>query len=276
MIHGARSGGDMTQHLPDEVKASPSGMYDYLLGGAANTPADRRSVDTLLGSLPEIRDGAEANRGFLRRAVHHLAENGIDQFVDLGSGLPTQHNTDEVAHRVNPNARVVFVDLDPLVREHVNRLEEGTVRAVCADIREPDEVLGDPAMELIDFTRPVGLLLVAVLHFVTDEYDPFAIVRSYMDALPSGSYLALSHLNGEGRPETSVRKLKEAWADTPTGIHFRTRTVVEGFYDGLEILPPYAGAAPGIVNVGAWGAEDPALEDGEGSRWAVCAVARKP
>lgn len=236
----------MTQHLPDEVKAPPSGMYDYLLGGTANTPADRRSVDTLLGSLPEIRDGAEANRGFLRRAVRHLAENGIDQFIDLGSGLPTQHNTDEVAHRVNPNARVVFVDLDPLVREHVNRLEEGTVRAVRADIREPD------------------------------EYDPFAIVRSYMDALPADGYLALSHLNGEGQSETSVRKLKEAWANTPTGIHFRTRTVVEGFYDGLEILPPYAGAASGIVNVGAWGAEDPALEDGEGSRWAVCAVARKP
>lgn len=266
----------MTEHESGGVKASPSGMYDYLLGGTTNTPADRRSVDTLLATLPEIRDGAEGNRGFLRRAVRHLAERGIDQFIDLGSGLPTQNNTDEVAHRINPKARVVFVDLDPLVLEHVNRLEGDTVRAVRADIRRADEVLGDPAMDLIDFTRPVALLLVAVLHFVTDEYDPFGIVRSYMDALPSGSYLALSHLNGEGQPEKSVRKIKEAWANTPTGIHFRTREVVEGFYDGLEILPPYPGSAPGIVNVGEWGAEDPALEDSDGSRWAVCAVARKP
>jgi hypothetical protein len=250
-------------------------MYDYLLGGTTNTPADRKAVDGLLVNLPEIQDGAEANRGFLRRAVHHLATIGIDQFIDLGSGLPTQNNTDEVAQRVNPDARVVFVDLDPLVLDHVDRLERDTVRAVRADIRDPDTVLNDPAMDLIDFKRPVGLLLVAVLHFVTDDFDPYALVRSYMDAMPSGSYLALSHLNGDGQPERSVRNLKEAWANTPTGIHFRTRKEIARFYDGLEMLPPYEGGALEPVPAGVWGAEDPAEADTEGGRWAYCAVARK-
>lgn len=260
----------------DPSAPSPSGMYDYLLGGAANKPADRRVVDELLKTLPEIKDGAEANRGFLRRAVRYMAELGVDQFVDLGSGLPTQNNTDQVAQRINPNAKVVFVDTDPLVLDHVSRLERPTVRAVRADIRRPKEVLADPAMGILDRRRPVGVLLVAVAHFVTDEHRPLDIVRAYMDAVPSGSYLALSHLNGDGQPPQSISRIKQAWAGTETGIHFRSREQIAAFFDGLEIVSPYRGAEAAVVPVGAWGADDPDVADSDGSRWAYCAVARKP
>jgi hypothetical protein len=251
-------------------------MYDYLLGGTTNEDADRRAVDELLESLPEIQDGAEANRGFLRRSVRHLAELGITQFIDLGSGLPTVNNTDEVAQRVNPQARVVLVDSDPLVLNHVSRLERDAVRAIQADIRHPQEVLGASAMKLIDFTRPVGLLAVAVAHFIADPYDPYEIMRSYVDALAPGSYFALSHLNGDGQPEQSVARLKKAWANTPTGIHFRSREQIARFFDGLDLLPPYPGSASKLAPVGQWGAEDPEVADTDGSRWAYCAVGRKP
>ena len=177
-----------------EEKASPARMYDYLLRGTTNEEIDRDAVDELLLGLPEIRDGAEANRGFHRRSVRFLAERGITQFIDLGSGLPTENNTDQVAQGVNPQARVVFVDSDPLVLNHVSRLERDTVRAVQADIRHPEEVLRARAMQIIDFTRPVGLLAVAVAHFVADPYDAYEIMRTYVGSLAPGSYLALSHL----------------------------------------------------------------------------------
>jgi S-adenosyl methyltransferase len=261
----------------EEEKASPARMYDYLLGGSTNEEIDRKAVDELLDGLPEIRDGAEANRGFLRRSVRYLAELGVTQFIDLGSGLPTENNTDEVAQRVNPRARVVLVDTDPLVLNHVARLERDTVRAVQADIRHPEEVLNAPAMrEVIDFTQPVGLLAVAVCHFIADPYDPYEIMRTYVDELASGSYLALSHLNGDGQPPQSVNRLKKAWEGTPTGIHFRTREQIRGFFDGLELLPSYPSAGSALVPVGQWGAEDPEAADTDGSRWAYCAVGRKP
>lgn len=258
-----------------DAKASPARMYDYLLGGDNNEGADRKAVDELLEGLPEIKDGAEANRGFLRRSVRHLAELGITQFIDLGSGLPTENNTDQVAHRVNPQVRVVLVDTDPLVLNHVARLERDTVRAVQADIRHPREVLSAPGMQIIDFTQPVGLLAVAVTHFIADPYDAYEIMRAYVDALAPGSYLSLSHLNGDGQPPQSVARLKAAWADTPTGIHFRSREQIARFFDGLELLPPYPGAASALVPVGQWGAEDPEAADTLGSRWAYCAVGRK-
>jgi hypothetical protein len=266
----------MTEAEPDPGRPSPARMYDYLLGGNTNTEADRRAVDELLRTLPEIADGASANRGFLRRAARFMAEVGVDQFIDLGSGLPTQNNTDEVVQRVNPKARVVFVDTDPLVLEHVSRLEQDTVQAVHADVRHPHDVLGDTAMEMIDFTRPVGILLVAVMHFVTDDYRPQDIVRTYLDAVPPGSYLALSHLNGDGQPPQSIRTIKKAWSGTETGIHFRSREQIAEFLPGLEIVPPYRGAAPELVHLGEWGAEDLDVADTDGSRWAYCAVGRKP
>jgi hypothetical protein len=260
-----------------EIKRpSPARMYDYLLGGTTNEEVDRRVVDELLEGLPEIRDGAEGNRGFLRRSVRYLAELGIEQFIDLGSGLPTLNNTDEVAQRVNPRARVILVDQDPLVLNHVSRLEQETVRAVHADVRHPHDVLNDPAMEIIDFTRPVGLLAVAVAHFIAEPFDAYEIMRTYLDALAPESYLAFSHLNGDGQPPASVSRLKKAWEDTPTGIHFRSRAQILHFFDGLELVPPYSGSGPKLVPVGQWGAEDPEEADTDGSRWAYCGVGRKP
>jgi S-adenosyl methyltransferase len=250
-------------------------MYDYLLGGTFNEEVDRTAVDQLLAGLPEISDGAEANRGFLRRSARYMAEAGIDQFLDLGSGLPTENNTDEVVHRVNPRARVVLVDQDPLVLQHVVRLQRDTVRAVHADVRRPQDVLGDPAVEIIDFTRPVGLLMVALAHFIADPYDPHEIVGTYIAAAASGSYFALSHLYGEGQPPQSISRIRKAWADTPTGIHFRSGGEILRFFDGLELVPPYPGAEPKLMPVGLWGAEDPNAADTDGSRWAYCAVGRK-
>lgn len=266
-----------SDHEPFEpTHASPARIYDYLLGGTHNYEVDKRAVDELLAGLPEIRDGAEANRGFLRRSVRWMSEQGIDQFLDLGSGLPTENNTDEVAQRVNPRARVVLVDQDPLVLEHVQRLQRDTVRAVHADVRRPQDVLGDPAMEIIDFTRPVGLLFVALAHFIASPFDPYEIAKAYVDAIAPGSYLALSHLYGEGQPPQSIERLKKAWADTPTGIHFRSGGEILRFFDGLDLVPPYPGAGPKLVPVGLWGAEDAEAADTDGSRWAYCAVGRKP
>ena len=239
-----RDSNDKTPGTP--AKASPARMYDYLLGGSTNEEVDRNAVDELLKSLPEFRDAAEANRGFVRRSVRYLAELGITQFIDLGSGLPTENNTDQVAQRVNPEARIVLVDRDPTVLEHVVRLERGTVRAVQADVRRPETVLGAPAMEIIDFERPVGLLFVAVAHFIADPHDPYEIVRAYLDAVPSGSYLVLSHLNGDGQAPQSITRVKKAWSGTPTGVHFRSRQEILGFFDGLEL------AEPGVTGVAAW------------------------
>ena len=264
---------------PESEKPTPAGVYDYALGGTANTAADRAQVEMARQVMPDIILAAWANRGFLQRAVKHLAaERGIRQFIDLGSGMPTQRNTHEVVGEVRDDGRVVYVDFDPRVIERARGLLAGTERTevVLADMRDPAAVLNAPeTRRLIDFSEPVALLVVAVTHFLPDSDDPWGLVARYLDALAPGSYLALSSVTDDRQEEQWETVLKRK--GNPNYNAFpRSRPEVERFFTGLDIVPPYEGAKPEVTYVGLWGAEDPVAADDDGSRLAYAAVARKP
>ena len=257
-----------------------AGIYDYALGGTANTAADRAVVDHVKQFMPEVVYAAWANRGFLQRSVKRMAaEWGIRQFIDLGAGMPTQRNTHEVVAEARPDGRVVYVDHDPRVIARGREIiadAEGTA-LVEADIRDVDAVLDNPeTRRLIDFTEPVGLLAVAVIHFVPDSDDPLGFLGRYVDRLASGSYLALSSITGDHQAPRMTDGLVKATTATPTPAVPRSREEVERFFTGLEIVPPYEGGEPVVTYVGLWGAEDPEAADDDGSRLAYAAVGRKP
>jgi hypothetical protein len=227
--------------------------------------------------MPHVIQGAWANRGFLQRAVKRLAgEWGIRQFLDLGSGMPTQRNTHEVVAEQRPDGRVLYVDADPKVIAASSRLLPDTrqVSIIQADIREPDAILAHPeTRRLIDLREPVGLLLVAVTHFLSDADDPWHLVRRYVEAMPAGSFLVLTAVTSDRQEETWDRVLD---AGRPRGYEgfARTRAEVERFFEGTAIVPPYPGARPELTFIGLWGADDPDLADDDGSRLAYGAVAR--
>jgi hypothetical protein len=207
-----------------------------------------------------------------------MAGQGISQFIDIGSGLPTESNTHGVVQQVVPHARVVYVDNDPMVRAYAGEFlaDDGTTAVVTADLREPDMILNAPALRaLIDFGQPTGLLMTAVLQFVANGSSPWGLVGRYADALAPGSYLALSHVTHERLPPRLVQLGVNVYAQAQ-GIHPRTREQIERFFAGLEIVPPYEGAEPAITHIGAWGADDPELADSDGSRWWYGGVARRP
>src|ERR1700735_84732 len=180
----------------DPATPSPARMYDYVLGGTHNFPADRQAAERVRAQSPDLEDAAWVNRAFHQRAARWMAaECGIRQFIDIGSGLPTLANTHDIVQEIAPQARVVYVDIDPMVRAYAAELlaDDGTTAVVTADVRDPDRVLDDPELRaLIDFAQPAGLLLTAVLHFVADSSDPWGLVARYAAALAPGSYLALS------------------------------------------------------------------------------------
>jgi hypothetical protein len=255
-------------------------MYDCYLGGTAHRPADRAAAAEVARIVPEISDTAWANRGFLQRAVTRMAAQwGVRQFIDLGSGLPTQCNTHDVVARVTPGGRVVYVDIDPAAVALGTELvaDQPGAAMIEADLCEPASILDHPqTRRLIDFTVPVGLLMVAALHFVPDDADPWGLVARYVDALPAGSYLALSHYSADYQSEQVRDAALKVYANTRTPPTDRTRTEVTRFFGGLEIVPPYPGAQPAVTFLGLWGAEDPAAADSEGSRLGYAAVGRKP
>ena len=264
----------------DPATPSPARLYDYCLGGTDNFPADRDAGENIRARMPELADAAWANRGFHQRAALWLAASrGIRQFIDIGSGLPTQNNTHQAVQKATPEARVIYVDHDPLVRAYAGALltGDGSTRFVTADLRDPDSVLNDPqTRELIDFGQPAGLLVTAVLHFVADGSDPRGLLARYLAALAPGSYLVLSHATADQKPPVTVRTLLEVYSRATEQLYLRTRAQVERFFDGLELVPPYEGAPAAVTYVGEWGAEDPALADSDGSRWCYGAVARRP
>jgi S-adenosyl methyltransferase len=256
-----------------------AGMYDYYLGGTANSAVDREAVDEIRAVLPEIGEAAWANRGFLQRAVKRMAQEwGVRQFIDIGAGLPTQRHTHEVVAEVVSDGKVVYVDNDPRVISRGADLLRGVdgVAIILADIRDPDSILDHPEVRrLIDFKQPVGLLMVAVTQFIPDSADPFAVVGRYVDAVPSGSYLAIAAPTGDHQSERIVERVSQVYAKTPTPGVARTRAEVTRFFDGLEIVPPFDGAGPAVTFVGEWGAEDPEAADDDGSRWFYAAVGKK-
>jgi S-adenosyl methyltransferase len=264
----------------DPEVPSPARLYDYYLGGTINFPSDQKAAERIRKDLPEISDMAWANRGFHQRAAKWLAEDrGISQFLDLGSGLPTQGNTHQVVRGIAADARVVYVDNDPMVRAYAGELltDSRLTTFVFADLRDPDEVLGNRQLrDLIDFTKPVGLLMTAVLHFVADSADPWGLVTQYAQALAPGSYLALSHVTADNVPERGVRTGLSVYAKATENIYLRPKAEVERFFAGLELVPPWPGEAARLVYMGEWGAEDPGLADSDGSRWGYAGVARRP
>jgi hypothetical protein len=268
-------------HVPPGVDPqipAPARIYDYFLGGKANFQSDRDAAEQVKKVIPEVIDAAWANRGFHQRAARWLAGQGIRQFVDIGSGLPTVGNTHEVVQEVAPAARVVYADNDPLVIAHSSALLAGsrTARVVQADLRDPDALLAHPDLrELIDLSQPAALMMTAVIHFIAPEEDPWGLVSRYVNALASGSYLALSQVTDEKTPPSSVRVAEEIYARSGSRLYFRSRADVERFFGGLELVSP--GLSPAaVVHAGEWGADDPALADSDGSRWSYCGVGRRP
>ena len=237
---------------------NPARIYDYFLGGKDNFPADREVADQVVAIAPVARDIVEDNRAFLRRAVRLLTgQCGVRQFIDLGSGLPTQGNVHEIAQAAAPEARVVYVDNDPMVVAHSRALLAGdNTVAIEGDLRQPDKVLEHPEVrELLDLGRPVGLLLLAILHFLPDDEDPSGIVARYADALPAGSHLAISHGTRDipERPDLSPEemadmgaKVEQLYQLTTASLVTRGRAEVERFFDGLELL------SPGVVEIQRW------------------------
>src|ERR1700730_3432656 len=225
----------------DTSRPHPARMYDAYLGGKDNYAADREAVRQVLRAAPEVRDTARANRAFLQRAVRFLAgEAGIRQFLDIGTGIPVAGNVHEGAGQVAPGTRVVYMDNDPIVHTHANALlaGNGTTRIVLADLREPEVILGHPSVgELIDFSEPVGLLLVAIVHFVTDDEQPAQIVATLRDALPPGSYLALSHATADFRTEAA--RLAAAVYDQATStLTLRGHAQIAALFDGWDLVDP--------------------------------------
>ncbi|TDD29068.1 hypothetical protein E1287_31675 [Actinomadura sp. KC06] len=232
----------------DSTRPSVARVYDYLLGGDHNFASDRDLATALLRVEPQARELAQANRAFLLRAVRAIAGTGVDQFVDVGSGIPTQGTVHEVARSVNPDAKVVYVDNDDVAVAHSRTILAGDDRAVVlqADMRRPEDILADPALKgLLDLSRPVAFLLVAALHLVKDEEDPAAIVAALRDAAAPGSHLVISHLTHEAEPgkTAAIGKLYDR-ASSPAVS--RSHAEILRFFDGWDLLDP------GLVYVPQW------------------------
>lgn len=264
----------------DPTKSSGGRMYDYLLGGTDNLEIDRQAVRRIKEAMPELIDWAWANRGFLQRATAWLAaEQGIRQFIDVGAGLPTRNNTHEAAQAVAPDAHVVYVDNDPMITAHAKNVLADTPHTafLLGDVREPDAIFDAPETQaLIDLDKPIALLVVSLMHFIPDEQDPWGLVRRYLDRLPSGSWLVLSHGTADNNSPQAVKTIIEVFSRGTEPFHFRTKAEVSRFFDGLEIAPPHAGAGAEIAHTGVWGAEDAAAANSDGSHWGYAGVGRKP
>ncbi|WP_344471840.1 SAM-dependent methyltransferase [Nonomuraea monospora] len=254
----------------DPKTPSVARLYDYYLGGKDHFPADREAAERVLEVAPELRAAARANRSFLGRAVRFLAASGIDQFLDIGTGLPARGNVHEVA----PSARVVYVDHDPVVLVHARALlaGQGETTVVRGDLREPAALLKDPdLLRALDLDRPVGVLLTAVLHYVADADDPEAIVATLRDALAPGSHLVLSHGTSDARAAV-VERATEVYLGADTPLTLRGRERIGRLFQGFELV------RPGLVWLPEWRPEQADLidfRDGPESSLTLCGVGRK-
>jgi O-methyltransferase involved in polyketide biosynthesis len=233
----------------DLTRPNAARVYDYYLGGSHNFAIDRQMAQQAIELWPDVPMIVRANRAFLRRAVRQLIRAGVRQFLDLGSGIPTRGNVHEKAQRLNPDAKVVYVDHDPVAIAHGQAILRGNdrVKAILGDVRDPGAIIAHPAVrDLIDFDRPVGLLLVSVLHFVFDEYDPKRIVATLRDALPPGSYVAIQHATADKQPETTLKMLEYFNSQSPEPMRWRTREEITALLGGFTILEP------GVVFLSQW------------------------
>lgn len=265
MVMVMASCGDLLETLMERPAWAPQGIdisvpsvsriYDYYLGGSHNFEVDREAAREAMRFMPGLPKVMQANRAFMRRAVRFAVGEGITQFLDIGSGIPTFGNVHEVAHAASPEARVLYVDHDPVAVAHSRAVLDGNEQAAitAADLRKPQDILSAPELsQLLDLSRPVALLLVAVLHFVEDQDDPCAAVAELRDALAPGSLLVLTHASYEGIP------LSEEEAGGTVGVYrniknplvMRSREEVAGFFDGFTMVEP------GLVSMPLWRPEN--------------------
>ena len=266
-----------TQHLPPELNTNvpqSARVYDYWLGGKDHFPADRALGEAIAGQLPTIRTQVRGQRAFLGRAVRYLVRDaGVRQYLDVGTGIPSAGNVHDVAQELAPESRVLYVDNDPIVLAHARALmpgtPEGRVSFIQADLRQPEAILGDPAVAgTLDLAQPVGLVLVGVVHHLRDDDDPRRIVSTLVDALAPGSYLVLSQTTPDFDPEAMAGL---AAVSEQGGIPNVPRSLAdtEPFFAGLELVEP------GLVPLAAW-RPDPGAEQDPRSVYAYAGVARKP
>lgn len=237
-------GGDVDLDKPNAAR-----MYDYYLGGSANFARDREAAEQALAITPEIGRFARANRSFLGRAVSFLCDRGVDQFLDLGSGIPTVGNVHEIALRHNPDARVAYVDREPVAVAHARRLlgETANVTVTQADVRDPETVLTAPGVtELLDLDRPVAVLAVAILHFVPDSDDPAGIVARYRETCAPGSYLVFSHASPITMTEQEAQGGEHVYRATTTPLLTRT------YEEIIDLMSGYSLLEPGLVPINHW------------------------
>jgi hypothetical protein len=251
-------------------------VWNYQLGGKDNFQVDRDAAEQLnqacqAAGAPTGRDVARENRAFIRRAVSYLVRQGVNQFIDLGAGLPSQGNVHQIARTINPGARTVYVDYDVLVAVHGRALLADNTETIMvqADVRDPDAVVNDPSLRgHLDLDRPVAVLMVALLHLFTDDETPAGIVARFRDALAPGSYVVITHVCSDSRPEVAgnlAEEFKRLGVTTP--LVPRTAAQIGGFFDGLELVEP------GLVSPARWRPE-PGVDPDEDSQWMCAGVAR--
>jgi hypothetical protein len=234
-------------------RPNPARLYDYLLGGFHNFAADRELADRMVGFYPEVRVGTVAHRAFVRRAIRFLVDRGIDQFLDIGSGLPTAGNVHQAAQAVDPNARVVYVDNDSVVLAHSRILleDDANTTLICVDLRDTEAILHhEELVDVLDLSRPLGVTLNAVLHYITDDAEARAAVRGLIEALVPGSYATISHVSLDGASDEALERAVEFYR-AAADVKVRTREQIRQFFDGLELVDP------GLVRGPLWRPEGP-------------------
>jgi hypothetical protein len=242
----------------DPKTPSVARMYDYYLGGKDNFASDRDAAEKVINVLPNVRHVARENRAFLGRAVRFLAERGIHQFIDIGTGLPTRENVHQVALDTAPGSRIVYVDNDPIVLVHARALlsDNPLTRVMEGDLNDPKAIIEHPEVRAhIDFGKPLAIILCAILHFVGDDEDASGIVAHLRDTLPPGGALLLSHgFKGELSDETLART-EDIYAATRGALKVRDRDTISSYFSGLELVEP------GLVHVGSWRPDHDLEED---------------
>lgn len=261
----------------DITIAHPARIYDWLLGGTDNFAVDRQAGEHIASAYPggieAARGDIRANRRFLAEAVRFLVgERGVRQFLDIGTGIPNQDNVHAVAQDTAADARIVYVDHDPVVLAHAHELlrstPEGTAAYIHGDLQNPEHIL-EQAAETLDLTKPVAIMLVGILHFVYDQDDPYGIVSRLLDAVPAGSYLVVSHLASDIQPEEMAEMVSRARQSTPDGGVLRSHAEVLRFFDGLDLVEP------GLVSVDRWRPGIATTTAGERTIPIYCGVARR-
>jgi hypothetical protein len=258
----------------DTSKANVARVYDWWLGGEHNFRADQDAARAMIAVEPNVRAIARANRAFLGRAVRFLAgQAGVRQFLDIGSGIPTSENVHQVAQKIAPGARVVYADIDDVAVAHSRLILEGNpdAAAIQGDLRDPDSILSAPqTRSLIDFTRPVAVLLVSVLHFLPDESGPERVVARLRDALPAGSFLVISHACSDRMPDTQAISTAYQRKVAAAG-RARSREEIARFFGGLTLLEP------GLVWLPQWRPDDPAdVPPDPGEYWFLAGAGQVP